>query len=277
MKHLIPVIKWPGGKRSLLSQILPLVGEIQGRYFEPFLGGAAVFFSLQSKKSFLSDKNGDLINAYIQIRDNCNQLICLLDQLKNTEKDYYEIRSRAEIDPLRKAARFLYLTALSFNGIYRVNKDGFFNVPYGFKTKKRVFEEAQLRLVSKRLSGVGIRCCDFEDAVKKARQGDTIYFDPPYTVAHGNNGFLKYNERIFSWDDQVRLERVARTLSGKGCRVFVSNAYHPSLEELYSEFEAHEIKRPSLIAASGSHRGVISEYIFTLEPQITDGNSNEVI
>ena len=115
---------------------------------------------------------------------------------------------------------------MSFNGIYRINRKGTFNVPYGHKNKKAHFDAEQIRRVSSLLARVQINCCDFESAVKKTKRNDTVYFDPPYTVAHGNNGFLKYNENIFSWEDQERLASVAIELARKGCKVFVSNAFH---------------------------------------------------
>jgi DNA adenine methylase len=257
-----PLVKWPGGKRALLPQLLPVLGIVTGRYFEPFLGGAALYLSLTPSRSFLSDSNPDLINLYTQVRDNPETLIQRLGQLQNSEEDYYKIRQTHETDPIRSAARFLYLTSLSFNGIYRLNLQGIFNVPYGHKTGKSHFDPEQVRLVSSALTKARIRCSDFESAVKNARRDDTVYFDPPYTVAHGNNGFLKYNEKIFSWGDQVRLAETASKLSAKGCRVFVSNAFHPSIKALYSEFTPLEVTRPSLIAAASKFRGTISEYLF---------------
>lgn len=261
--RLAPLVKWPGGKRALLPQLLPLLGSVTGRYFEPFLGGAALYLSLTPKKSFLSDSNSDLINLYTQVRDNPEKLIRRLGRLRNSEEDYYRIRQTLETDPIRSAARFLYLTSLSFNGIYRLNLQGIFNVPYGHKTEKSHFDPKKIKLVSSALAKARISCSDFELAVKNARSGDTIYFDPPYTVAHGNNGFLKYNENIFSWDDQMRLAETASGLTAKGCKVFVSNAFHPSIKALYSEFTPLEVTRPSLIAANSNFRGTISEYLFT--------------
>jgi DNA adenine methylase len=260
---LNPLVKWPGGKRALLTTLSPIIGDVTGRYFEPFLGGAAVFLSLRPSWSYLSDCNWDLINFYIQVRDQPESLISNLQNLRNSEVEYYKIRQAKETDPIRSAARFLYLTSLSFNGIYRINHEGIFNVPYGHKTEKAHFDAGQIRLVSSVLGHAKISCCDFEAAVKEAQPNDTVYFDPPYTVVHGNNGFLKYNEKIFSWEDQKRLASVALALANRGCRVFVSNAYHPEVKKLYSDFIPHEVSRKSLIAASSKFRGTILEYVFS--------------
>ena len=256
-----PLLKWPGGKRLLATQISTYLLPIEGDYYEPFLGGGAMFFHLRPSRASLSDSNEELINCYKVVRDNPEPLIEVLSRMENSEANYYKIRAATEIDPVRRSARFIYLTALSFNGIYRLNRKGQFNVPYGHKITKSHFDSSKIRRASAALAVADIRCEDFETAVDCARQGDTIYFDPPYTVAHGNNGFLKYNEQIFSWEDQQRLANVVRNLDSKGCRVIVSNAAHSSIADLYKGFHFHTVERRSLIAASSEHRKTISEYI----------------
>ncbi len=258
---LSPLVKWPGGKRLLLREILPIIGEDLGRYFEPFLGGGAVFLAVEPKKAFLSDSNPDLINLYKQVRDKPQELIERLGELRNSEADYYKIRETIESDEVRSAARLMYLTSLSFNGIYRLNLRGQFNVPYGQKPKKQHFNSTQIMLISNALRETTLSSQDFESAVKSAKSGDTVYFDPPYTVAHGNNGFLKYNEKIFSWSDQVRLAEVFRKLDRRGCRVLVSNAAHDSVKDLYSKYEIIAVQRASLIGASKESRKPIFEYL----------------
>ncbi len=259
-----PLIKWPGGKRTLAGSILKYVPEQFGTYYEPFMGGGAVFFALQPKSAVLSDTNEDLINAYIQVRDNPQDLVRVLKSFKNSETDYYAIRATSPRTPVRKAARMLYLARLSFNGIHRVNLRGEFNVPYGYKTHLTAFDEDHLLCTSNALRTAEFRAGDFERTTLNAASGDVVYFDPPYTVAHGLNGFIKYNERIFSWHDQERLAEHATALAKRGCRVIVSNADHQSIHKLYKEFSCEVIERPSVIAASSSHRRTITECIFVL-------------
>lgn len=262
-----PLIKWPGGKRTLADRIGQHFPDQFKTYYEPFFGGGALYFSTIPSKAVLSDTNADLINAYIHIRDASEALITALEKYKNTEKDYYRIRSERPDDPIKQAARFLYLTRLSFNGIYRVNLSGDFNVPYGYKDHLASVDSEQLRKTSLALRGAKLLVADFEAATSGAKAGDLIYFDPPYTVAHANNGFVKYNEKIFSWSDQERLARHARKLAAKGCRVIISNADHKSIHSLYEDFECQVILRPSVIAAAGSHRRTVSECIFVMGGQ----------
>jgi len=259
---LSPFLKWPGGKRLLVKEIAPLLSNISGSYYEPFIGGGAVFFGLGHKPAFLSDSNEELINCYTQVRDQPESLIEILSKLKNSEADYYAIRKRIETSALRRAARFIYLTALSFNGIYRLNLKGEFNVPYGHRTTRLHYDAEKIRAASEALANVVLTPGDFEECSDWAKRGDAIYFDPPYTVAHENNGFLKYNDKIFSWADQVRLHNKAKDLAKRGCRVVVSNANHSSLLELYKDFNVKTVSRSSVIAASGNFRGSINECLF---------------
>lgn len=258
----LPLMKWAGGKRRLLPFILPYIHQTGGRYFEPFVGGGAVFFAVDAKRAVIGDANPDVTNCYEQVKTNLDVLIARLSAFKNSERDYYRIREWEPSGSLDRAARMLYLTRFSFNGIYRQNQEGKFNVPYGYKTHLTVFDEQHLRRIGSKLKKATIRLGDFAVTVADARAGDTVYFDPPYTVAHGNNGFVKYNARIFSWEDQHRLADLAKKLISKGCSVAVSNADHSSIDELYSGFRKLRIARPSVIAASSQHRRVTSEALF---------------
>lgn len=257
-----PLLKWPGGKRALVKHILALMPASFKRYYEPFVGGGALFFALNSDESVLADKNAELVNCYCQVRDSPQEVVSYLSELKNNRADYYAVRASRPSAAAARAARLIYLTTLSFNGIHRVNQQGEFNVPYGHKTHLVVCNPVKIYEASARLGSARLLCADFEEAVVDARAGDVIYLDPPYTVAHGNNGFLKYNARIFSWDDQVRLARVATALHRRGCHVLVSNAHHPSIEDLYSGFNMKLISRASVIAASAGSRGEVTECIF---------------
>lgn len=258
----LPLLKWPGGKRALVKHMLPLIPAQFSRYYEPFLGGAALFFALTPTQSTLADANVGLINCYTQIRDNPDAVIAHLSQMKNSAEVYYEIRNSKPTDSIAAAARLIYLTTLSFNGIHRVNLQGEFNVPYGRKSHLKVCNPVRIYSASASLSRADLMHGDFEVALANAATGDLVYLDPPYTVAHGNNGFIKYNAKMFSWEDQIRLADVAHELAQRGCYVFVSNASHPSIEGLYTDFRSKQVVRASVIAASARHRGFVTECIY---------------
>jgi DNA adenine methylase len=227
------------------------------------MGGGALFFALRPENAYLSDTNEDLMNCYIQIRDNPEGIITLLSSLENTKEAYYAIRKSVPQDAIGRAVRFLYLMKLSFNGVHRVNAQGHFNVPYGHTRKNTVVcDPDHIRLTSAILSSAQLSNKDFEKTVSDAQRGDFIFFDPPYTVAHSNNGFVEYNARIFSWEDQVRLAAIAQDLAKRGCKVLVSNADHASIHALYGYFQSESITRASTIAASDKHRRQITECLF---------------
>jgi DNA adenine methylase len=259
---LEPFLKWAGGKRWLSSKLAPKFPQTINRYYEPFLGGGAIFFALQPKRATLSDSNAELINCYRQVKRDPEAVLASLKKLKNSEVVYYRVRKSAPEDPIERAARLLYLTTLSFNGIYRQNLAGDFNVPYGKKIHVSPAGGSKLLLACHALRNAKLECKDFEDATSAAGEGDLVYFDPPYTVAHGNNGFVKYNAKIFSWNDQIRLAAVAKRLADKGCSVFVSNADHISIRSLYKSFQLSLITRPSRISATVEHRKSITECLF---------------
>ncbi|HEX6370934.1 MAG TPA: Dam family site-specific DNA-(adenine-N6)-methyltransferase [Longimicrobium sp.] len=257
-----PLLKWPGGKRRLLRHIQPLLPAEFGTYYEPFAGSAALFFRIGPAEGVLSDTNSELINCYTQVRDNPDAVNNALSMLPSTEHDYYRIRALHPEDDVERAARFIYLTTLSFNGIYRTNQEGHFNVPFGFRPHLHPKPAGVIQQTSAALAGTELRCMDFEAALEDAAAGDLVYLDPPYTVAHGHNGFLRYNARIFSWADQHRLAALARTLSDRGCHVIVSNADHQSICDIYAGFRMVRIERQSSIAASQVHRRRITECVF---------------
>jgi DNA adenine methylase len=232
------------------------------RYLEPFCGGAALFFQLAPKRAILSDTNAELINCYKQIKDDPESVISALRTFRNSEDHYYSIRDMIPRVSSRRAARILYLTTLAFNGIYRVNLRGEFNVPYGYRTHLKPCDAERIRAASRLLRRARLFVVDFEDIVADATANDLIYFDPPYTVAHGNNGFLKYNERILQWEDQLRLACVATAAAERGSRVIVSNANHPSVRKLYTHFTIEYVQRASVMAASPSNRRMITECLF---------------
>lgn len=258
----MPLLKWAGGKRWLLPHITRFAPAQFARYYEPFFGGGALFFATTPQNAVLSDLNSDLILMYSQVRDNLHEVLARLRRMPNSEAEYYRVRASSPRHPAARAARLIYLCSLSFNGIYRQNLHGQFNVPYGYKTHVDPCDAEKLTGISERLKGREIIEADFEDAVKMAGRGDFAYFDPPYTVAHENNGFVKYNAKIFSWSDQERLAAVALRLKRRGCRVLISNADHPSIRLLYHRFDVHPISRYSVMAASSEFRRPVNECLF---------------
>lgn len=256
-------LKWAGGKRWLISKADNLIPDINNinRYFEPFLGGGSIFFHLQPPISYLSDINSDLINSYIVIRDSWEELYKILKKYNKLHSNsfYYEMRSSKPRSAIQKAARFIYLNRTCWNGLYRVNKKGQFNVPIGTKTNV-ILEEDNFELLSKVLRSANIETCDFETTINKADKGDFIFVDPPYTVKHNLNGFVKYNEDIFSWQDQIRLKKSLSRAIDRGAYVLITNANHKSIEELYHDCgKMFLLNRASVIAGKAEARGVYSE------------------
>lgn len=238
--------------------------EKYSRYVEPFLGSAAVFFHLDPPSSLVSDLNEDLINFYCQLRDHPQALFALMRTHHNSHSKeyYYKQRSLKPEDPLSRAGWFLYLNRTCWNGLYRVNLRGEFNVPLGTKNSV-VFEHDDFETAAKRLQNTNIRCCDFEDTLSECGEGDFVFVDPPYTVQHNLNGFLKYNEKIFSWCDQVRLHDCVVAAIERGAYVVVTNADHASIRELYSNFNWYlQLDRASMLAGDASKRGSTTEALF---------------
>jgi DNA adenine methylase len=263
-----PFLKWPGGKRWLAARHLHMFPKTYGNYIEPFLGGAAVFFALSPKEAYLSDANGELINAYNRIKhdwDKVEQRLATLHKKHNSDF-YYKVRKINPTDPIARAVRFLYLNRTCFNGIYRVNKEGKFNVPIGTKDEVS-FEDGYLEKVAKTLKNARIRKRDFAVAIGKAKEGDFVFIDPPYTVMHNNNGFVKYNAQLFSWKDQARLATAIKAAGGRGALIMMSNADHDSVRALYDGFGTHRsLKRASTLAGDPDYRRNATELLVTNYP-----------
>ena len=262
---LEPLLKWPGGKRALVKRIAEYIPNRYRRYFEPFIGGGALFFHLQPGDALISDLNPRLTECYSIVRDDPDAVVRALRRHRNTETDYYQIRDRTAKTPHTRAAQLIYLCSLSFNGLYRENLQGRFNVPYGYKTDLQVCVPDRIYSASKALRNAQIKPIDFADATAKARRDDLVYLDPPYTVAHNSNGFVKYNASIFSWEDQIRLVAECDRLNRLGCSVIVSNANHHSLADSYKSigFDLFVQERGSVMAAQSKYRKPISEALFT--------------
>jgi len=264
-----PFLKWPGGKRWLAKKVARFIApRLQGRYFEPFLGGGAVFFALQPETAILSDINADLINVYVQVQQNYELIQQRLQTLPVSHDDYYRIRKEEPEDRLERAVRFLYLNRTAFGGMYRVNQEGKFNVPYGGgqRTPEILWRDGLLKSASAALQGVSFEVSDFESVIDQAGSGDVVYCDPTYTVVHETNNFIRYNESNFSWADQQRLAEAAKRAYNRGVLVLVSNASHSSLTELYSPFEPIRIARKSRVSRKIESRRLVNEFLFVLDP-----------
>ena len=270
---LQPFTKWTGGKRQLLPVIKSLMPDNYNSYFEPFIGGGAVFFELIPKKAIINDFNSELINCYRQIKDNPQKLIELLvDHQKNNSKDYYlELRSvdrdgriHAMTDTER-AARIMYMLRVDFNGLYRVNSKNQFNVPYGRYKNPKIVDSDLILSISQYLNknNIEILTGDFEKAVEDVGAGDFVYFDPPYIPLSETSAFTSYTHEGFSYEEQVRLRDVFRKLDKKGAYVMLSNSSSPLVEELYKGFNVHKVEATRTNGAKASSRGKISEFIVT--------------
>lgn len=262
-----PFLRWAGGKNWLVKHLKePLNGLKFRNYHEPFLGGASLFLSLQSdpkRVTYLSDLNEELIDSYTVVRDNVERLISEMENYKNTEKFYYSIRDQQFKSKIKNAAKFIYLNQTSFNGIYRVNLEGEYNVPYGFRSKEFLDAE-NLRLVSKALKYVVLKDGDFGETLKNVKKGDLVFLDPPYTVSHNNNGFIKYNQKLFSLDDQYRLADYIQKVKEKDAYYILTNAAHKKVREIFGKIDKPiELYRASLIGGLKAERGQVSEYLFT--------------
>lgn len=257
-----PFLKWAGGKRWLVSDHRTVFPKSYNRYFEPFLGSGAVFFGLCPSHAYLSDANHGLIETYYAIRDDWRLVWerLLWHRQRHSKEHYYRIRTSKPRTAASRAARFIYLNRTCFNGLYRVNRQGVFNVPKG--TKDTVtFPDDDFSTVANALRSAHLVCGDFEEVLYEAGAGDFVYVDPPYTVQHNQNNFIKYNERLFCWEDQERLAAAVGEVSRRGALVLVSNADSPSIKRLYSaaEWNYAVLRRHSVLAAVVCKRQITTE------------------
>ena len=253
----------------MVPALLDLIGERgYGTYREPFLGGGALFFALQPKLSVLSDVNADLINTYRQVKNNADDLLEQMKALPVDQTTFDRLRQQRKGTPLQKAIRFLYLNRTAFGGMYRLNQQGEFNVPFGGgeRTTAPLWKYDLLRSAARVLRSARLRAFDFEEALAAAVKGDLVYCDPTYTVAHNNNGFIRYNERNFSWEDQERLARSCREAASRGAFVLVSNAYHDEVLRLFDPPRHLVVTRPSRLCPQIEHRRTIDEFVFQFPP-----------
>lgn len=264
--HVSPFLRWAGGKRWLVQRYADLIPTGFDRYIEPFLGSGAVYFHLRPQAAVLSDTNQDLITAFLGIRSHAAEVHRhLLEHRDRHSRSHYDrVRASVPSTLAARAARLVYLNRTCFNGLYRVNRLGQFNVPMGDRDGV-VFASDDFTMLSELLAGAELRVADFETTIDRAGPGDLVYADPPYTVRHNNNGFIKYNENLFSWDDQERLAKSLTRAAERGARVLATNAAHDSVRSLYEQsgFTITEVSRFSPIAASRANRRQYTEIVIT--------------
>jgi DNA adenine methylase len=260
-----PFLKWAGGKSELLSRIQNRLPRSFNNYWEPFIGGGALFFRTAPFSAVISDANEELINCYLAVRNNLPELISRLK--KHVVKKEYFLALRKtqpwELDPVARAARLIFLNKTCFNGLYRVNQRGEFNVPFGDYENPRIFDPAVLEADSVLLQRAEVLCRDFRHLLYKAQPGDFVYFDPPYVPLSDTSSFTAYSETPFDEREQRSLSRVFTALSERGCHVMLSNSDSPKVSSLYKDFNIEKVQVSRAINSRGDGRGKISELIIT--------------
>lgn len=258
-----PFIKWAGSKRFLLKHFVDLLPSKYGTYWEPFLGSGSLFFLMQPTQAVLSDACSELISTYTAVRDNPSAVLRFLTPLEPNEDVFYQVRENPSSGPYRRAAEFIFLNKTCWNGLYRVNSSGKFNVPFGWPSSESVVDSENLKSCASALreSGVRVLAGDFESILKDTSKGDLVFLDPPYITGHNNNGFVDYNRTLFSWADQERLADVAHALGRRGVRVIVTNADHEAVIALYSGFSVRQISRKSTLAGDTTKRRDVTEVV----------------
>jgi len=266
-----PFLKSVGGKTALFAEILPRLPAKIGTYYEPFLGGGAVFFALAAESRFeravLGDMNEEFVHAYAELARDVDGVVRTLKKHVYDEKYYYGVRAQnpLKLDPSARAARLIYLNKTCFNGLYRVNRKGEFNVPFGDYANPTICDEENLRAASAvfRKTNTTLSAVDFEATVATAKPGDAVYFDPPYWPASETANFTSYTAGGFSARDQARLQSVAAQLAGRGVHVLLSNSDTPFVRELYAGFRIEEVQARRNVNSKGKRRGKVGELLIS--------------
>jgi len=262
-----PVLKWAGGKRQLLDRILPRMPERMTTYFEPFIGGGAVFFQLAAEGRFrravIADRNPDLVNVYRALKEDVAAVIACLERLarRHSETEYYRVREQRPRTLATRAARTIYLNRTGFNGLYRVNKNGAFNVPFGRYERPKILDVARLEAAAQALTNVEILESDFEDVCARARRGDAVYLDPPYLPVSKTASFAEYHREPFGLEEHRRLARVFAELRRRGVAALLSNSDTKETRELFSEFGLERVSARRAINSDRSARGPVDEIL----------------
>ncbi len=262
-----PIVKWVGGKRQLMFELLKNMPVSYNRYFEPFIGGGALFFELQPDNAYISDMNEELINLYQVVRDNVDALINDLQKHDISKEYFMEIRNIDRTEEyknwssVKKASRFIYLNRTCFNGMYRVNSKGEFNVPFGHYKNPRILDENNLINCSNLLQRTEIKHADFSDILKKVKKGDFVYFDPPYVPLSETSSFTSYTKDGFDMDMQFKLRDVCDELESMGVKFLLSNSDTKLVNELYENYNIKKVFASRQINANADGRGKITEVL----------------
>ena len=262
-----PIVKWVGGKRQLMFELLKNMPANYNRYFEPFIGGGALFFELQPKNAYISDMNEELINLYSVVRDDVDSLIEDLEKHEVSKEYFLNIRNidRTEmfskLSNIERASRFIYLNRTCFNGLYRVNSQGQFNVPFGNYSNPRIIDESNLRNCSELLKNTEIKVADFSEILTKVQKRDFVYFDPPYVPLNDTSSFTSYTKAGFDIDMQFKLRDVCDELDSMGVKFMLSNSDTKLVNELYSNYEIKKVFASRAVNANADGRGKITEVL----------------
>ncbi len=266
-KETYPIVKWVGGKRQLMFELLKNMPKSYNRYFEPFIGGGALFFELQPENAYISDMNEELINLYSVVRDNVCDLIFDLKKHEVSKEYFLEIRNidrtneYKNLSNVQRASRFIYLNRTCFNGLYRVNSQGQFNVPFGNYKNPRIVDENNLLNCSELLKNTEIKCADFSEILTKVKKGDFVYFDPPYVPLNETSSFTSYTKDGFDMDMQFKLREVCDELDSMGVMFMLSNSDTKFVNELYSNYEIKKVFASRAVNANAEGRGKITEVL----------------
>jgi DNA adenine methylase len=267
-----PFLRWAGSKRRLIKYLAPYIPTCWNRYYEPFLGGGALFFYLAPARAEISDASPELIRTYRAVRRYPDRILKFLRPLRPRRKTFERVKTRSARTSAEAAGSFIFLNKACWNGLYRVNSDGIFNVPFGWPRTDSIIDEENFRKASRQLRRreVRIRCQDFEEISDRVERGDFVFLDPPYVTLHNVNGFADWNESLFSWADQERLARMACRLVRRGANILITNANHPDVCALYRNFGYTTFNRSSTLAGDTTKRRSTSEAIFYAGPAYTD-------
>lgn len=264
-----PFIKWVGGKRQLLPELQKRLPKTFNNYFEPFIGGGALLFHLKPQNAFINDYNHELTNLYEVVRDSVEDLIKDLKKHKNDSEYYYDVRawdrnkrSYSKRSHIKKASRFIFLNRTGFNGLYRVNKNGEHNVPFGKYKNPNYCDAENLIACSEYLQSVKIFNEDFEKVIKEnIQKGDFVYFDPPYVPVNKTSSFTSYTDQGFDRDMQIRLRDLCLYIDSIGGKFMLSNSYTSFVKDLYKDFKIEKIKAKRVVNSKGSGRGDVFEVV----------------
>ena len=262
-----PIVKWVGGKRQLMFELLKNLPKSYNRYFEPFIGGGELFFELQPDNAYISDMNEELINLYFVVRDSVDELVHDLNKHEISKEYFLKIRNLDRMEKyfklsnVERASRFIYLNRTCFNGMYRVNSKGEFNVPFGNYKNPRIIDENNLLNCSELLKKTEIKCADFSEIIHKVQKGDFVYFDPPYVPLNETSSFTSYTKDGFDIDMQFKLRDVCDELDSMGVKFMLSNSDTKLVNELYVNYNIKKVFASRQINANANGRGKITEVL----------------